>query len=262
MIPTLVDSHCHLNFQDFQEDVDQVVRSAHERSIHTLLSICTKRDEIEDILQISETYPHVFASVGIHPHEAHLEAQDLMSLKKWIKERASHPKVIGLGETGLDFYYEHSPRTEQLSVFQTHIETAIDLQLPLIIHTRDAEKETLQLLKYFPKAKGVIHCFSGSPALAEEALALGYYISVSGIITFKKSEDLREVIKKVPLERLLLETDAPFLAPVPHRGKRNEPALMVHTAHQVAELKNISLEELAGATTRNFFTLFSKACHV
>ncbi len=264
MISSFVDTHCHLNFQDFSTDVEHVIHAAQERGIHTILSICTKIDEMKDILPIVQKYGNIFATVGIHPHEAEATLKDfnISQLSGWIREHASHSKVIGIGETGLDFYYEHSPRAKQLLSFQTHIETSIEVNLPLSIHTRDAESETIALLKKYPKATGVIHCFTGTQHLADEVLALGYYISISGIATFKKAEDLRQVIKTIPLERILLETDAPFLAPIPHRGQRNEPALMVHTAQLVADLKEVSIEELAAITTTNFFTLFSKASHV
>ncbi len=261
MILNFVDSHCHLNFQEFKEDIEHVIALAQQRGVNTLLSICTKTEEINDIISIAELYTHVFASVGIHPHESEesLKSFNISQLNAWLREQAMHPKVIGIGETGLDFYYEHSLRVQQLLAFQTHIETALEVNLPLIVHTREAERETISMLKDYPTARGVIHCFSGTQYLAEEALSLGYYISISGIATFKKAEELRNIIKMLPVERILLETDAPFLAPIPYRGQRNEPALMIHTAQLVADLKEIPLEELATVTTSNFFTLFSKA---
>lgn len=258
---SFVDSHCHLNFEIFKDDVEHVIHSAHERGVNTILTICTKTDEMDDILAFTRKHPSLFATVGIHPHEAEETLKNFNSsqLNAWLREYSNDAKVAGIGETGLDFYYTHSPRREQRLVFQVHIETSLEVGLPLSIHTRNAEAETVSMLKDYPEAKGVIHCFTGTQSLADEVLALGYYVSISGIATFKKAEELRNVIKTIPLERLLLETDAPFLAPLPHRGQRNEPALMVHTARLVAEIKEVSVEELAAITTKNFFTLFSKA---
>lgn len=257
-----VDSHCHLNFNEFSNEVEVIVQRARDQRIRTLLTICTKKEEIKPLQRITEAYEDIFCTVGIHPHEAEetLKSVSLAELSEHLKESTKHPKVVGIGEAGLDFYYEHSPRTLQQDMFEVHIDVAIAASLPLSVHTRDAEKETINLLKKSAgKAKGVIHCFTGSQWLAEEALALGFYISISGIVTFTKAEELRNVVRTIPLNRLLLETDAPFLAPIPHRGKRNEPAMLIHTAEKVAELKDVSLEELSQMTTDNFFHLFSKA---
>ncbi len=257
-----VDSHCHLNFEEFSSEVEAIIQRARDEKIGTLLTICTKEEEANSLVKLTEAYKNVFSTIGIHPHEAEetLKNFSLAELNLWLKEYTKHPRVVGIGEAGLDFYYEHSPRALQQEMFETHIDVATTVDLPLSIHTRDAEKETIDLLKKFSgKAKGVIHCFTGSQWLAEEALALGFYISISGIVTFAKAEELRKVVRTIPLNRLLLETDAPFLAPIPYRGKRNEPAMMIRTAEKVAELKNLSLEELAEITTSNFFTLFSKA---
>lgn len=258
-----VDSHCHLNFEDFGNDVADVLEAAGKQGISTILNICTKLEEIESIRKIVERSPNLFCTVGIHPHEAEptLANIDLDELKEWLLTHAGHPKVVGFGETGLDFYYDHSPRDLQRDVFRVHIEASLAQGLPLSVHTRNAEEETIQLLREAGqgRAKGVLHCFSGTRALAEAALDLGFYISVSGMITFKKAEDIRETVRQVPLDRLLLETDAPFLAPVPFRGKRNEPAFLIYTAEVVSKLKGISLAELAKITTENFFRLFSKA---
>ncbi|AIL13044.1 LuxR family transcriptional regulator [Candidatus Paracaedimonas acanthamoebae] len=259
-----VDSHCHLNFDEFSSEVEVIIQRARDQKVSTLLTICTKKEEIKPLQRIAEAYESVFCTVGIHPHEAEetLKNLTLIELSDHLKECTKHSKVIGIGEAGLDFYYEHSPRTLQQNMFEAHIDVATEVNLPLSIHTRDAEKETINLLKKSGgKAKGVIHCFTGSQWLAEEALALGFYISISGIVTFAKAEELRNVVRTIPLNRLLLETDAPFLAPIPHRGKKNEPAMMIYTAEKVAELKNVSLEELAQMTTDNFFQLFSKAKH-
>lgn len=257
-----VDSHCHLNFDEFSNEVDEIIQRAKDQKIETLLTICTTLEEANSLLDLTSQYQNIFCTIGIHPHEAEatLEKISLEDLKIWLKGYTQQPKVVGIGEAGLDFYYEHSPRKRQQEVFEAHIEVACTENLPLSVHTRDAEKETIELLRNASgKARGVIHCFTGSQWLADEALALGFYISISGIVTFAKAEALREVVRTIPLDRLLVETDAPFLAPIPHRGKRNEPAMMIRTAEKVAELKGVTLEEIAQATTRNFFDLFSKA---
>ena len=261
MILSFVDSHCHLNSKDFNQEVDHIVDNAHQRGVHTLLTICTKYSEIDEILAIVHRYPHIFGSVGIHPHEAQdtLEKLNISQVKGWLREYANQTKIIALGETGLDFHYNHSPKLEQILMFEAHIETSLETHLPLSIHTRSAESETIELLEKNPGVTGVIHCFSGSPNLAEKALACGFYISISGIATFKKAEDLRDIIKTVPLDRLLVETDAPYLAPIPYRGQRNEPCLVIHTAQAIANIKQITLEEIASQTTQNFFALFKKA---
>jgi TatD DNase family protein len=255
----LIDSHCHLNFPDFADDLDAVLVRAKENGVDVMLSINTQLSEAKDIQAIADRYPQVYCSVGVHPHDAADYAGD--ALLAQIKALAHHPKVVGIGETGLDYYYNKSPCDAQISSFCDHIRAAYDLDLPLIIHTRDADADTIACLKDVGQgqAKGVFHCFSGSTNLAVLALEMGFYISLSGILTFKKSDDLRQIAKTVPLNRLLVETDAPFLAPVPHRGKRNEPAFTKHTAEVLADLKGVSYLEIAKITTDNFFTLFSKA---
>jgi len=254
-----VDSHCHLDFDDYGGDIEPVINFARSKGIQTLLNICTKHDEIDQVIQTAQQHPSVYATVGIHPHEAGptLEQYPPNQLFTWLCEKAQHPKVVGVGETGLDYYYENSPRQTQREAFEVHIKAAQTLSLPLSIHTRAAEKDTIQLLEQ-KNVTGVIHCFSESQWLCDAALSLGLYISLSGIITFKKADELRAVVKTIPLDRLLLETDAPFLAPIPYRGKRNEPGYLIETAKVLAELKGISLEDLAEATTQNFFSLFSK----
>ncbi len=256
----LVDSHCHLNFPDFKDDLADVVERARQNGIGVMLTINTKLSESRQVQEIAEQYPNIYCTVGVHPHEAETYAS--ADLEAQLKALACHPKVIGIGETGLDYYYNHSPRDPQIFSFERHIEAAIALDLPLIIHTREADEDTLMCLRKYPNARGVFHCFSGSEALAHAALDLGYSISFSGIITFKKADDLRKIVKDVPLDRMLVETDAPYLAPVPHRGKRNEPAFTRHTAATVAEIKGIPFEEVAEVTTKNFFNLFTKAHRV
>ena len=255
----LVDSHCHLNFPDFKEDLDDVIDRARAEGVGVMQTICTKMSEFEDIHAIAQRYDQVYCSVGVHPHEADkspmVETAELL-------EAAKAPEVIGIGETGLDYYYEHSPRKEQQESFRRHIAASREAQLPLIVHTRDADEDTVEILQNEMKQgafPGLIHCFSTSQWLAEACVDMGFYISLSGILTFKKSEALREAASSLPIERLLVETDAPYLAPTPHRGKRNEPSFTQYTNRLLAELKNIGEKESARITTDNFFTLFSKA---
>ena len=255
----LVDSHCHLDFKEFDDDRDDVLARAKAAGVELMVTISTKITEAEKIIKLSETSEALVCSVGVHPHEAGREpetnAAQLVALAK-------HEKVVGIGETGLDYFYEHSPRDAQQRNFRAHIEASRKSRLPLIVHARDADEDTADILEdemgkgEYP---GLIHCFTAGPELARRALGIGFYISISGIATFKNATDLRETIKAVPFERLLVETDAPFLAPVPHRGKRNEPSFVADTAAMLAELKGVSTEELARITSDNFFTLFSKA---
>ncbi|MBN9570121.1 MAG: TatD family hydrolase [Alphaproteobacteria bacterium] len=254
----LVDSHCHLDFPEFAPELDAVVDRARAAGVGLCVSIGTTLDGFPRVQAVAERFDSVWCSVGIHPHEAEKEpledAQALIAL-------AQGPKVVGIGETGLDYFYEHSPRAAQQKNFRLHIAAARELGLPLIVHTRDAEDDTIEILRDEMEQgafTGLIHCFTGTKKLADAALELGFCISVSGIATFKKSEELRAVIREVPLERLLVETDAPFLAPVPHRGKRNEPAFVAHTADVLAGLKGVAREDLAAQTTQDFFSLFRK----
>ena len=254
----LVDSHCHLDFPDYAGQVDAVVARAEAAGVGLCLSIGTELKRFPGVKAVAEKFPNVWCSVGVHPHEAEKELQD--DEAALIRETA-HPKVVGIGETGLDYYYEHSPREPQQQNFRAHIAAARQTGLPVIVHTRDADDDTIDILRdEMGKGAftGLIHCFTGTQKLADAALELGLYISVSGIATFKNSTALRDVIKTVPLKRLLVETDAPFLAPVPYRGKTNEPAFVVHTAKMLAELKGVPESQLAQATTENFFRLFSK----
>jgi TatD DNase family protein len=254
----LVDSHCHLDFPDFAADLDGVVARAAAAGVGTMVTIGTKLTEIDKVLAIAERFDNVWCSVGVHPHEAGREP-DAGTAR--LVELAKHPKVVGIGETGLDYFYEHSPREAQRAGFRAHIAAARETGLPLIVHTRDADEETAHILRDeqgqgpFP---GLIHCFTAGPQLAEIAISLGLYISLSGIMTFNKAEDLRQTVSGLPLNRLLVETDAPYLAPVPNRGKRNEPAFVAHTAAKLAQVKGVSAAEIATQTTENFFRLFSK----
>jgi TatD DNase family protein len=252
----LVDSHCHLDFPDFATERAAIISRARSAGVETMLTIGTRLDEFPGVRAIAEAHDEVWCSVGAHPHEAKdhaaLAPEDLIAL-------VAHPKVVGIGETGLDFHYDLSPRDVQERVFRSHIAAARATGLPLVIHAREADREVARILDEERPPPGVMHCFSSGRALAEAALALGFYISISGIVTFRNAEDLRAIVRDVPLDRLLVETDAPYLAPVPHRGKRNEPAFVAATAAVVAQLKGLEPEALATATSANFYRLFGKA---
>jgi TatD DNase family protein len=252
------DSHCHLDFPDFAADLDGVVQRARDGGVSAFLTIGTHLSKHPQVLSVAERYADVWCSVGLHPHEA---AAEPLHGPEALIAMAAHPRVVGIGETGLDFYYEHSPRAEQEIAFRHHIAAARETQLPLIVHTRDADPETMAILKEETArgpCPGLIHCFTSGQALADAALEIGFYISVSGIATFKSAQAIRDVLKTVPPERLLVETDAPYLAPLPHRGKRNEPAFVVKTGEMLAGLKEMSAAALAARTTENFFRLFAK----
>jgi TatD DNase family protein len=252
----LVDSHCHLDFSDFAAERDAVVARARAAGVETMLTIGTRLDQFEGVQAIAEAYDGVWCSVGAHPHEA---ADHATLLAAQLLTLASRPKVIGIGETGLDFHYDLSPRDVQERVFRAHIAASRASGLPLIIHAREADREIARILREERPPPGVLHCFSSGRALAEAALDLGFYISISGIVTFRNADELRAIVRDVPIDRLLIETDAPYLAPVPYRGKRNEPAFVAATAAAVAQLKNVDAEQLAAATRDNFFRLFTKA---
>lgn len=255
----LVDSHCHLDFEDFWEDIDDVVARAGANGVGAMVTICTHLSRFEAVRGVAERYDNIWCSVGVHPHEAGAEGQKAADA---LIELAGHPKVVGIGETGLDYYYEHSPRAAQRESFRAHIAASRQTGLPLIVHSRDADGEMADILRAeydLGPFTGVMHCFSSSPALAEAALDIGLYISFSGILTFKKSDEVRAIARDVPVDRLLVETDAPYLSPMPNRGKRNEPAFVVHTAAQLAEVKGLGPDDLAQRTTENFFRLFSRA---
>ena len=252
----LVDSHCHLDFSEFREEREAIIARARSAGVETMLTISTRLDEFQGVRAVAEAHDGIWCSVGAHPHEAKdhadLAPQELVA-------RAAHSKVIGIGETGLDFHYGLSPRDVQERVFRAHIAAARETGLPLIVHAREADREVAHILDEERPPPGVMHCFSSGRALAEAALALGFYISISGIVTFRNAADLRAIVRDLPLDRLLVETDAPYLAPVPYRGKRNEPAFIAATAAAVAELKGIELQHLAEMTSANFFRLFDKA---
>jgi TatD DNase family protein len=255
----LVDSHCHLDYNSLSDNLEAVLKRASTQGVGAALTIGTTLAGFERVRTIAEQNETVFCSVGVHPHEA-VGAADVTPER--LVELTRHPKVIGIGETGLDFHYDYSPRPVQKTVFEVHIAAARESGLPLIIHSREADADMAAMLRQAVAdgaVTGVLHCFSSGRALAESALELGFYVSISGIVTFKAADDLRAIVRDLPLDRILVETDAPYLAPVPHRGRPNEPALIVHTAQKVAEIKGIDLETLAVATTDNFFRLFTKA---
>ena len=255
----LIDSHCHLNYDGLVERQDEVLATARARGIGGFLNISTRQTEWGEVVGAAERHDDVWASIGVHPHEADAHP-DLGSAA--LVEAAAHPRVIAIGECGLDYYYDKSDRTAQRERFQAHIEASRETGLPLVVHTRDAEDDTAEILTCAVAeggVTGVLHCFTGSATLAKIALDLGFYISMSGIVTFKNARDLQETAKATPQERLLVETDSPFLAPVPHRGKTCEPAFVADTAAFLSDLRGEPIEQLAAATTANFFTLFGKA---
>ena len=254
----LIDSHCHLNYKGLVEDQSGAIARAKAAGVSLMLNISTREREWDEVIAVAERDPAVWATIGIHPHEA--DAHPGIDAAKLVAKSA-HPRVVGIGETGLDYYYDHSDRGQQQASFREHIIAARETGLPLIVHTRDAEDDTAAILREeMGKGtfSGIIHCFTASADFARIALDLGLLISLSGIVTFKNASDLQAVAKIIPEDRLLVETDAPFLAPVPHRGRTCEPAYVVDTARFVAGLRGVSFEHLASTTSRNFLRLFAK----
>ncbi|HTV46084.1 MAG TPA: TatD family hydrolase [Stellaceae bacterium] len=252
----LVDSHCHLDFPELAAEQEAIIARARAAGVGTMLTIATRLDQFDAVRSIAERDAAIWCSVGAHPHEA---ASHAALLPEQLTALAAHPKVVGIGETGLDFHYDLSPRDIQEQVFRAHVAASQMTGLPLIIHAREADDEIAKILKEQRPPAGVLHCFSSGRRLAEVALSLGFYVSISGIVTFKNAAALRDIVRDLPLDRLLVETDSPYLAPVPYRGKRNEPAFVTATAAAVAALKGVDRDTLAEATTRNFFRLFTKA---
>jgi TatD DNase family protein len=258
MPPMLIDSHCHLDFPDFADELDAVVARATAAGLARMVTISTRVKRHAEVLAIAERFPQVYCSVGTHPHNAHeeldLTVDDLVA-------RTRHAKVVAVGEAGLDYHYDHSPREAQERGFRNHIAAARETGLPLVIHSREADADMARILEEetgrgpFP---AVLHCFTGSRELAERAVALGLFISFTGILTFKKSDELRAIAASLPADRILVETDAPYLAPGRHRGKRNEPSYVVETAKVLAEARGVAFEEIGRQTTENFFRLFRK----
>ena len=255
----LIDSHCHLNYAGLAEREDEVLAAGRARGVAGFLNIATRQSEWRDVLAVAERNDDVWATVGVHPHEADAHP-DLGAAA--LVEAAANPRVIAIGECGLDYHYDHSDRGAQRDRFQAHIDAARDTGLPLVVHTRVAEEDTAEILNRAVQeggVTGVLHCFTGSAVLARKALDLGFYISLSGIVTFKNARDLQETAGWLPKDRMLVETDSPFLAPVPYRGRTCEPAFVADTAAFVAELRGEPIEALAEQTTANFFRLFAKA---
>jgi len=255
----LIDSHCHLNYEGLAERQDEALETARAAGVTGFLNISTRQREWNDVIAVAEANDDVWATVGVHPHEA--DAHPDLGVEA-LTDAASHQSVIAIGECGLDFFYDKSDRQAQRERFQAHIEAARVTGLPLVVHTRDAEDDTAIMIGKAVEeggVTGVLHCFTGSQDLARKALDLGFYISLSGIVTFKNARELQETAKIIPDHRILVETDSPFLAPVPHRGQTCEPAFVADTARFVAELRGVPLEMLAQQTTDNFFKLFNKA---
>jgi TatD DNase family protein len=255
----LIDSHCHLNYDGLVERQDEVLDNARERGVRGFLNISTRKREWGDVIAVADRQSDVWARVGVHPHEA--DAHPDLGAKA-LSDAASHPRVIAIGECGLDYYYDRSDRHAQRDRFEAHIEAARQTGLPLVVHTRDAEEDTAEILSAAVReggVTGVLHCFTGSADLARKGLDLGFFVSLSGIVTFKNAADLQETAKWLPADQMLVETDAPFLAPVPHRGQKCEPAFVADTAAFVAALRGEEPEQLAETTTANFFKLFKKA---
>jgi len=252
------DSHCHLNYEGLEERQPEILGRARAAGVTAMLNIATREREWDAVLATAEREPDVWATVGIHPHEA--DAHPHIDTAKLV-ERARHPRVVGIGESGLDYHYDHSDRARQQASFRAHIAACRETGLPLVVHTRDAEDDTIAILAdelgkgAYP---GVIHCFTASGDFADKALELGFSISIAGIVTFKNARDLQSTAARLPIDRLLIETDAPFLAPVPHRGRKGEPAFVADTARFLADLRGEPLEMFAAATRANFHRLFAK----
>ncbi|PHQ69339.1 MAG: LuxR family transcriptional regulator [Sneathiella sp.] len=248
-----------MNFDQLNSQLDDVVARAADAGVGHMLTIGTKLREFADVRAIAERYDNIHCSVGVHPHEAETEGDEVTVAK--LIEFAQHPKVVAIGETGLDYFYEHAPRDLQKRSFKIHIDAARETGLPLIVHTRNADEDTVSMLQEEYKKgpfTGVIHCFSSGWEVAEKSMEIGFYISISGIVTFKAAKELQDHVARLPMDRLLVETDSPYLAPVPKRGKDNEPSFVKHTAERVAEIKGINFDDLALTTTDNFFNLFNK----
>ena len=249
----MIDSHCHLDHDPLFQNLNDIILRSKDMGIEKILTICTTIESFKNILNIVKTDRIIYGTFGIHPHEAN---KNIVTKKNIVKEISFNKKIIGVGETGLDFYYNNSDKDSQLKSFKKHIEAAIELDMPIIVHSRGAENETFELLKNNNNLKILMHCFTGSSSFADQLMPLGAYFSASGIITFKNSSDLQDTFKEIPLDKLLIETDSPFLAPVPMRGKKNEPSYIKYTLRKLAEIKKIDESELDRITTNNFNKLF------
>ena len=252
----MIDSHCHLDHEPMFSDLKNVLTRSKQSGVEKILSICTTKDSFNKIIEIIKIDPIIYGTYGIHPHEANT---DVVTKEEIIKNVSSNKKIIAIGESGLDFYYNHSSKEKQISSFKSHIEAAINLNVPIIVHSRNAEKETFDILNEYKKSKPKIlmHCFTGSTEFANKLLTLGSYFSASGIITFKKSSDLRETFRLIPDDKLLIETDSPYLAPEPMRGRKNEPSYIKHTLEKLAVIKNVDVDKIDRVTSQNFNTLFN-----
>ena len=252
----MIDSHCHLDHEPMFSDLKNVLTRSKESGVEKILSICTTKDSFHKIIEIIKIDPIIYGTYGIHPHEANT---DVVTKEEIIKNVSSNKKIIAIGESGLDFYYNHGSKEKQISSFKSHIEAAINLNVPIIVHSRNAEKETFDILNEYKKSKPKIlmHCFTGSTEFANKLLTLGSYFSASGIITFKKSSDLRETIRLIPNDKLLIETDSPYLAPEPMRGRKNEPSYIKHTLEKLADIKKVDVDKIDRITSQNFNILFN-----
>ncbi len=260
-----IDSHCHLNHPKIAPlgSPAEIVKAANEADVEGMLSVCCRIvDEFPELLTITKQLENVWCTVGTHPHDAGLEAEKAITQEELVKLALSDPKIVGIGESGLDYYYDNSTQKDQQESFRKHIRACIEAGMPLIVHSRDAEEDTMRIIREEGAGsalKGVMHCFSSKRILAEQALDFGFYISFSGIITFKQADELRDIARDVPLDKVLVETDAPYLAPEPHRGKTNQPAYVTRTGSVLADLHSIDEEKIASHSKQNFFTLFDRA---
>ncbi len=255
----IIDSHCHLTYEPMSESLHETIERANRDGVKYILTISTEDKSFNKILKIVEEHNSVYGTYGIHPHEA--KSHQYVKCKDIINRVSQNKKIIGIGETGLDFYYNHSEKKDQICSFEEHISAAQEKNLPLIVHTRSAENETLEILKKYLKIKDtkiLIHCFTGTREFAFKLIDLGAYISASGVVTFNKSQELANTFKDIPNNKILVETDAPYLAPVPLRGKPNEPSFIIHTVKFLSEIKKLSFDEFSQITTNNFFNLFGK----
>jgi TatD DNase family protein len=260
-----IDSHCHLNHPKLAEigTPESIVKTANENGVEGMLTICCRiADEFPEILATAKKFDNVWCTIGTHPHDASKPAELVITQDELVRLAQSDPKIVGIGETGLDYFYKYSTPEDQQTSFRKHIRACIESSLPMVVHARDADEDIIRIIREensSGKLRGVMHCFSSGRKMAEEALDIGFYISFSGIVTFKTATELQDIAKSVPLNRILVETDAPYLAPVPHRGKTNQPAYVIDTGKQVAALHDIPEEQLASTSKKNFFDLFTKA---
>jgi TatD DNase family protein len=260
-----IDSHCHLNHAKLAEagTPEQVVENARAGGVESMLTICCRvADEFPEVLATAKKFPNVWCTIGTHPHDASKPGELALTQDQLVEKSLSDPKIVGIGETGLDYFYKNSTPEDQHVSFRKHIRACIEADMPMVVHARDADEDIAKIIKEENKSgklRGVMHCFSSGRKLAEEALDFGFYISFSGILTFKQAEDLRAIARDVPKDRLLVETDSPYLAPMPHRGKTNQPAYVAHTGAVLAEIHGVSPEEMARITKQNFFSLFKRA---